>query len=133
MSPEPTVNNDETIRAVARSEAKVEALTEAFKDLKRAIEELVDRIDADIDGLRSKSEGFAVVTSVVDDLRRRVTVVETKVEAQGIELARLETKLENAIIEKTKMETRLESLSIRVWTASGAAGTLAWIAAKVFK
>lgn len=134
MAPEQnTVSSDETIRAVARSEAKVEALTEVIRELKRAVEELVDRVDADIDSLRAKSEGFAVVSSNVDDLRRRMTVVETKLEAQGIDLAKLETKLDNAIVDKTKMETRLESVQARVLTFSGAFSVLAWIAAKLFK
>lgn len=124
---------DETIRAIARSEVKVEALTEAMRELKHAVEELVDRVDADIDTLRSKTEAFAVTTSNVDDLRQRVTVLETRVEAQGIAIAKLETKLETAVIERTKIETRLESMSLRLYTASGAAGALAWVAGKIWK
>lgn len=125
--------NDEMIRAVARGEAEIKALTEIVRELKHAIEELVDRVDADIDTLRSKSEGFAVVSSTVDDLRRRMTVVETKVEAQGIDLAKLETKLDNAIIDKTKIETKLEAVHSRVLMFSGAAGIIAWVAGKLFK
>lgn len=124
---------EEMIRAVARGEVEIKALTEMVRELKHAVEELCDRLDADIDTLRGKTEGFAVTTSTVDDLRRRMVVVETKVEAQGVALAKLETKLDNAIIDKTKIETKLEVVHSRVLMFSGAAGLLAWIAGKLFK
>jgi chromosome segregation ATPase len=125
--------NDEYIRAIARNEAKVEGLVDVIRELKRTIEELVDRMDADIDTLRTKSEAFAVVAAAVDDLRRRVTIVETKFETQTISIAKLETKVEEAIVDKAKIETKLESLSARVYWASGAAAVLAWLASRLFK
>ena len=36
--------NDEYIRAIARNEAKVEGLVDVIRELKRTIEELVDRM-----------------------------------------------------------------------------------------
>lgn len=127
------VNHDETIRALARHEAKVEALTDSMRDLRKAIEELIDRVDADIDTLRAKSESFAVVASNVDDLKRRATILETKLEALALDNAKLEQRLETAIIERTQIATKLESLTARVYMISGAAATVAWVAGKLFK
>lgn len=131
---------DETIRALARNEAKVETLTESMRELKRAVEELIDRVDADIDTLRAKAEGIAVTAAAVTDLQRRATVLETKVETLGLENAKLEAKLEAALIDRTKLETRcvslemkIETLSTRVYWMSGAAAALAWIAGKLFR
>jgi predicted RNase H-like nuclease (RuvC/YqgF family) len=135
MSDAATMTNgsEETIRAIARSETKVEALTESMRELKKAVEELIDRVDADIDTLRAKAEGFAVTAANVDDLRRRVTVLETKVETHGTEIVKLQTKLDNAIIDKTKLETKLEAVHARVLIFSGASAVLAWIAGKLFR
>lgn len=126
-------NNDDTIRALQRNESKVEALTDSMKELKRAVEELIDRVDADIDTLRVKSEGIAVTAAAVTDIQRRVTVAETKIEALAVDNAKLETKLENTMIEKTKLETKLEAVQVRVWLASGGMGVLVWIASRLFR
>lgn len=125
-------NNDDTIRALQRNESKVEALTDSMRELKRAVEELIDRVDADIDTLRVKSEGIAVTAAAVTDIQRRVTVAETKIEALAVDNAKLETKLENTMIEKSKLETKLEAVQIRVWLASGGMGVLVWIASRLF-
>jgi hypothetical protein len=101
--------------------------------LKRAVEEMSDRMDADLDTFRAKSEAFAVTASAVTELQRRTTVLETKVEALAIDNTKLECRLETALIERTRMETKLEAVSVRVYLISGAAAAITWIAGKVFR
>lgn len=132
--------NDDYIRAIARSEAKVEALTESMRDLKRAVEELIDRVDADIDTLRAKWENFAVVASGVDDLKRRMTIVETKLEGLVVDQTKTETELrstatelKNAVVERTRLETKLEAIQARLMVISGGIGVIVWIAGRLFK
>jgi predicted RNase H-like nuclease (RuvC/YqgF family) len=67
------------LQAMARNEAKVEALTNSMRDLKSAVEELIDRVDADIDTLRSRTEAISAINVACTDNTRRITTLETTV------------------------------------------------------
>lgn len=69
------------LQAMARSEAKVEALTSSMRDLKTAVEELIDRVDADIDTLRSRTEAITAISVSGTDNTRRIVALEAKQEA----------------------------------------------------
>lgn len=131
--PDDVMNANDYIRAITRNEEQVKALTESMRDLKRAVEELIDRVDADIDTLRTKTEAFGVIAANVDDVKRRVTVLETKVETAGLEAAALKTTAVENDRRVTIAETKIEALQYRVWMAGGAIGAVVWIATRIFK
>lgn len=127
----------EYIRAMARGEAKVETLTENFRELKRTIEELIDRVDTDVDTLRQKTEGLGVISAAIEDFKRRATVIETKVDVYAIDMATLKAGFTAASVGMEKrmatIEATVESLKQRVWMAAGAFSIIAFIAARVIK
>lgn len=142
--PEKPVSAAEHIRVSARTEAKVEALAETIRELKktieetvrelrRTLEEVVDRVDADIDSVRDKTEAVAVTAAAVEDLKRRVTILETKLDANGAEHATLKAAADEGGRRLLLLETKVDALQYRVWYASGSIGVLVWFASRFFK
>lgn len=127
------VTTNEYIRAITRQEAKVEALTESMRELKRAVEELIDRVDADIDTLRTKTEAFSVIGANVVDIQRRMTILETKVEAATVDHTELKASAGENTRRVTVLETKIEAMQYRVYFASGAVGVVVWLATRLLK
>jgi len=133
---------NDTIRAVVRGEAKVDALAEKVGDLKNALEEFIDRFDSDFEMVRDKLTGFAVATAAIEDLKRRQAGLEAKVDeksdARQAEIATLsgrvttlEADQKTLIVEKAKLETKLETISGKVYAFSGASAVIAFLAGKL--
>ena len=75
------------LQSMAEAKANLQNLTEGFRDLKRSVEELVDRIDADIDTLRTKSESVGILQVVQAEHARRIGVVEDRSNSINLKIA----------------------------------------------
>ena len=146
--------NDEQMRAMVRNEAKVDSLAEKVGELKTSFEEFIDRFDADFDVFRDKIASFAVVGSAVEDQKKLIPALASKIDercssldakieerssARKDEIADLKTtvatlteKVATNTVEKAEMKVKLDAITARVYYISGAAGLLAWIAARLF-
>lgn len=153
--PEPSMpNNEDTLRAMVRNESKVDSLAEKVGELKTSFEEFIDRFDADFDVFRDKIASFAVVGSAVEDHKKLIPALASKIDERCSSLdqkleersnarkdeiaelktayARLEEKVATNTIEKAEMKVKLDTITARVYYISGAAGLLAWIASRLF-
>ncbi len=81
----------EFVRIVTRTEEQVKNLTQAMIELRRSVEEMVDRLEADADEMRTSLGGLIELRNGHTDLGRRLAEVESKAARLEIRVTDLET------------------------------------------
>ncbi len=81
----------EFVRIVTRTEEQVKNLTQAMIELRRSVEEMVDRLEADADEMRTSLGGLIELRNGHTDLGRRLAEVESKARNLETRVTDLET------------------------------------------
>ena len=109
------------LQSMARTEEKVENLVTSFRDLKRSVEELVDRVSEDVDSLRSKFNDVGVLQVTQIEHARRLGQVE----------ADIRTKADAAVV--SGLATKVDSINSKVLFASGGVAVISVLVSHFWK